>query len=226
MKKLGLALCFAAVLTLTACEKKKTSDVTTQSKPAVASSSKPAAVASRPTQSVASSVPDVTFTEQDYEKLCRSIKLGDRTLEFPCEVKELAPEFVVDKDAPHITGTDLVTYKLRFNGALAGEVKIRYGEGDDPDNLDTLEDNKLAELTVYLLDIKGTEGLKNSFSVGSVDFYTIQAELTAQFGQPDETVEFGISGDLRYLAGSGKAVVFRVNGSNTVGRITISEIWQ
>lgn len=176
--------------------------------------------------SASDSVSSGIFSEKSYDVIRRNINIGDRTFEFPCAVKELAPEFVVAKDEPHVTGTDLVTYKLKYNEVLAGEIKIRYGEGDDPDNLDTLDDNNLAELTVFLLDIDGTDGLKNSFSAGSVSFDTTETELTAQFGKPDETVELGKSRDIRYLLENEKAVVFRVYESNPVGRITISEVWQ
>lgn len=119
----------------------------------------------------------------------------------------------------------MVTYKLKYNGVLAGEVKIRYGEGDDPDNLDSLEKNKIAELTVFLLDIHGTEGLKNSFSVDGADFDTTEAELKARFGEPDDSFDFDTSREMSYSAGNGKAIVFRGKIGGTVRRITLTEVW-
>lgn len=223
MKKISLVLCIAAVLTLTACEKKETSKVTTQSRPA-ASSLKPAVV-SQPTQSVVSSVPEVTFTEQDYEKLCRSIKLGDRTLEFPCTVKDLSPEFVVDNENQYVQSTGLVHYNIKYNGARAGNIKIRYGEGEDPMDLDALADNELAEITVYLYDVEDNSGLKNAYSVDGVGFNTTENELNARFGKPAKSLDVGRAVEVLYSADGQKGVVFRADKGGTLRRITFTEVW-
>lgn len=225
MKKSYITLLgLAAFLTLTACG--KTESVSAPSKPVIESNSSAAAITASPPESVVSSaVESVTFSEKDYDELCQNIKIGERTLEFPCTVKDLAPDLIVAQDEPHVTGNDLAAYKLKYNGVLSGEVKIRYGEGDDPDNLDTLEKNKIAELTVYLLDIGGTEGLKNGFSIGDIDFDTAEGELKSRFGEPDKALDFGTSREMRYLAGNGKAVVFRAEISGTVRRITLTEAW-
>lgn len=81
------------VLTLTACG--KTESVPEPSKPVVESNSSAAASTAISTESIASStVESVTFSEKDYDELCQNIKIGERTIEFPCAVKDLAPELI------------------------------------------------------------------------------------------------------------------------------------
>lgn len=210
MKKLSLlALCAIIVLTLTACGRTAADSESSQMSSASESSS--------------DGSESKYISEELYNEFCQNIKIGEKKLTFPCAVKDLAPELVLEGEAPGRHGKEY-TDGLVNDGSMAGQATVYCEEGADGKNPDDLSDNILTGLS-FLNTVLSDKEFMDTISVNGIGFNSTEQDIINSFGVPTEIVEIGNTRDIRYIfseSGGYKAVEFRVNKDNKVVRIALN----
>ena len=218
MKKLSLlTLCAIIVLTLTACGRTETS-ADSESKHQGSQITSAAESYSGGSESGG-----MYISEELYNEFCQNIKIGEKKLTFPCAVKDLAPELVLEGEAPGRYGKEY-TDGLVNGGSVAGQATVYCEEGADGKNPDDLSDNMLTCLSFFNTVLSDKEFM-DKISVNGIGFNSTEQDVVNSFGEPTTIIEMGNTRDIRYIfseSGGYKAVEFRVNKDNKVIRIALN----
>lgn len=223
MKKLSLlTLCAIIVLMLTACRRTEIeSAADSESKQ---QSSQMSSTAESISEGLDGSESGGKYiSEELYNEFCQNIKIGEKKLTFPCAVKDLAPELVLESEAPSRSGKEY-TYNLVNGGSMAGQATVYCEEGADGKNPDDLSDNMLTGLYFFNTVLSDKEFM-DKISVNGIGFNSTEQDVINSFGKPTEIIEMGNTRDIRYIfseSGGYKAVEFRVNKDNKVVRIALN----
>lgn len=220
MKKLSLlTLCAIIVLTLTACGRTETESAADSESKQQSSQITSAAESS----SDGSESGGKYISEELYNEFCQNIIIGEKKLTFPCAVKDLAPELVLEGEAPGRFGREY-TDGLVNGGSLAGQATVYCEEGADGKNPDDLSDNMLTGL-FFFNTVLSDKDFMDKISVNGIGFNSTEQDVINSFGEPTTIIEMGNTRDIRYIfseSGGYKAVEFRVNKDNKVIRIALN----
>ena len=227
MKKLSLlTLCAIIVLTLTACGRTETESA------ADSESKQQSSQMSSAAESISEGISEgfdgsessgKYISEELYNEFCQNIKIGEKKLTFPCAVKDLAPELVLEGEAPGRSGKEY-TDALMNGGSMAGQATVYCEEGADGKNPDDLSDSMLTGLYFFNTVLSDKEFM-DKISVNGIGFNSTEQDVINSFGKPTEIIEMKNNRDIRYIfneSGGYKAVEFRVNKDNKVVRIALN----
>ena len=144
-----------------------------------------------------------TFNEEVFNQIIQNIKIGDKTISFPCTLEDFGEGFEYSEDTMYSEEWGITAVDLLYNNSIIAFVSLRAKDDDK-----VLKDNELTGI-LFSDSIYEKQNVINNISVGGITFQDTKEKVQEKFGDPSDKNKRSSGFESFYYKTSEKKYPFR-----------------